>query len=803
MKKASYLLVLAAAGLLLGACTGDQSSDSSNAGSSDPATSSTAPSVPSSDSSSPSDSSSGSSSSVAPVAKTWSDEDKALMEEYCGGVLPYPSGFVGNIQVEEIEDIYGGKYLQIVNRSKNNVIDDYYKDLEKASWKGTRDYSGNIEKTDGNGTSYYELVKTDANKGYNLVYFVDRSQVVHYNVIQCYNDFSNKLEERKWSDEEKAILDSCVTIIPPQIKLGDPNEVSAYGMDTVRCYDQCAIDATEENVAILKATGFAIDTKQSEENGVYVLYKTVNEEERIEAYIFYNSGNFVVFNYAYTIKTSTTWPSEATAAFKAKTGFEIPAFADEYGSIEQYSYYTKAGVTTIMAKADWYAGDYLTRDLTDKGLVYYRESLLSADLYTDWAETFYVSPFTVRDEEYNDILCVSFGELEEKIHDFTTGWPSEMVDGFLTKNNIGVSCPTIDYSLLGSTEDTTRYEVVNYEDIYPTWLKNVQDNPTGYGLKETASQEEIKAKAEEKAKENSYIKVSIRDPEIRIDDNNTTYNVDVYLENMMKNLGWSRTDGIIGDTDYDIAYEDPTGEFLFATDLVNGKEGICTVTITYGSGKTHTPTLAFPTKKMTLAAGDTANLWLKVDMLPYTVTYTSSNSAVTVDENGCVTVSQEAVAGTIATITASVTDPSGKEYSDTCEITITKNYDVESAINDVAVAYNEYFGYAEDADSAAKPEMVSISDVDEGTFVTYYTFTVNPTVSETELKTLVASKLIPLGFTHDGDITWSAGEFDDGIANKWVGFTWTNKYGEGVDLMFYIYKDASGNLALRVMTFSL
>ncbi len=791
MKKANCILVLAAAGLLLGACNEDHSSDSSDSRE-----------EPSS-SISGSDSSSSSSSSSSSDQKTdsWSEEDKALMKEYCGGVLPYPAGFVGAASVRVIEDEKTEtKYLEITNRSRDNVIDDYYLDLEKDSWKGARDYSGNIKKTDSKGTPYYELVKTDENKGYNLIYFVDTSMVAHYNVIQCYNDFANKLVEKDWNEQEKKVLDSTVTIVPPKVKLGEINVVSAYGMDATRCYDQCAVDATETNASILKANGWSLDEEESKESGVYVLYKTVNEEEKIEAYLFYNSGNFVVFNYIYTLRESATWPSEATAAFKEKTGFEIPAFNNDSGSIEKYCYYTKNNVVTIMAQGEWYVDSYFVKDLTNKDLVFYRESLLSRELYTDWEETFFVSPFYVRDQAYNDIFCVSFGELDEKIHSFTTGWPSEMVDNFLNKNNISVACPSIDYSKLGSPKSTTRYEVANYEDVYPTWLKAVQENPSSYGIEDGTDTKAIEEKAKEKAKENSYIKISIRDPEIRIDETYTEYKVDQYLEEYMKSLGWSRTNGDIGDTHYDIAYEDPTGEFLFATDLESGKEGICTVTITYGSGKTHTPVFKFEEKQISVSSGDTAKLRLTVDMLPYKVTYESDNSLVTVDENGNVTVSDEATTNTTATITASLTDPNGKTYSDTCVITITEHYDIEKAINAVAKAYNKHFNFDADSDSAAKPEKVTVSNVDEGTVYSYYTFNVNPSsVTEDELKALVVSTLVPPGFTHEGEITWNDGEFADGIENKWLGYVWENQYGDGVDLMFYVYTDSSGNLALRVM----
>ena len=88
----------------------------------------------------------------------WTDAQKALMEKYCGEVLPYPVGLVDeNLKVEEItNDDYS--YLQISDTSSSFTLKDYYKSVESFGWNTIKGYNGEAAQLNGD-TEYYEITK--------------------------------------------------------------------------------------------------------------------------------------------------------------------------------------------------------------------------------------------------------------------------------------------------------------------------------------------------------------------------------------------------------------------------------------------------------------------------------------------------------------------------------------------------------------------------------------------------------------------------------------------------------------------
>ena len=139
------LLVLSASALLLGSCQVGASSNSSES------------SAPSNSSETTVSESTSVIESSEDTREQWDEEEKALLLKYCGEVLPYPSGFLSYVSLNEATDDEGARYLEIVNFAEVFTIGDYYKDLEKEGWTGIRDYNGNIAQTDSSGTTYYEL----------------------------------------------------------------------------------------------------------------------------------------------------------------------------------------------------------------------------------------------------------------------------------------------------------------------------------------------------------------------------------------------------------------------------------------------------------------------------------------------------------------------------------------------------------------------------------------------------------------------------------------------------------------------
>ena len=786
------LALLSASSLLLLSCASNEEKSSS---ATEASSESSAESLSSSE---------GSSSSEEAVRGDWDEEDKQTIIDFCEELLPYPLGFAKGAFVNKIRDSSTGTYfLQITSNSKKFSIEDYYEDLIEQEWEAIKDYSGSVAQQDSSGTVYYELCKlsSGSSRGLDLVYFFsDESLASGQNVIQVYNDFSSSLDEKAdWSEDEKTLFSSCLGEVPPLMQLGSLNKVASSSSYSVSCYDMLAKDLSASNAEILKANGYALDEELSKSYDTYILRKTLDDGNSILASLYFFSGNHIIFSFDPKINESSAWPKEFVSSFESSSNYEVPEF--EADDIETYYYYSKGGVGYIYAYTeDWYINYEYEKKIAESGLIY--DS--SMGWYSDWGESYYVGPHTEFDSDGKTIFGVTFALLDEPYDSFVEGYPSSEIASFLEESSISVSCPTLDFTPY-SPYSTCRVSRQDYKDVYPTILSSVKADPATYGIKDPSDEDAIEEKAAELAKKSTYLQFKIYDPEQEISDEereegHTGYYANDYLLEALRQEKWSRLSKEENST-YDVIYEDPTGEILVGVDLV---EGVSIVTISYGSGKAHSPQFYFASSNVSLAPGTPFHrLDFTVDMLPYEITFTSSDpDIVSVDKEGIVAVSEDAAPGKVVTITASMEVPDEGKREIECTVTITKDYDFESAMEEVVSLYNSYFSLSEGDDGAAKPKLVDLSDPDEGTTFKYMTLTVAPSSlsSLEEAKSFVEANLIPLGFGKDYDYDWGNVVYEEqkgyGIEYYWHGAETT------VQLSFYVYKDSKGSVKISVESYS-
>ncbi len=764
MNKSKKLILLLSATMLLAGCDDTPSSSSSS-------------------SINGSDASSDSASSTQPALLDWTADQKTYLEQYCGEIIAYPfssnaNDIVFNLQYDENNS---RTYLLIAEESDTFTIEDYFVTLEKASWSGIRDYNGNIEQTE-DGTTYYELTKTSNDKGYEIIYqhFSEGNEDTDrkYNMIQCYNDLDYKEDEKtSWTAEEKKIFEDTIISVPSLLKLGKVNKVGKNGQDMAYVYDNLAMDLTLDNVGILKNDGYVLNDALSKERGSYVLEKKIADGESITASIFYSAGNVVTFAYQVETKYSESWPAALFESFKAKTGYDLPTFYSSLG----YYYYTKKGVTTIYS----YTNDAYT---------YYHqmqmnlEQLLIVDndysWYTDWNETFYIRPQYGYEEQLSmQVFGYSFGTLDESYDTIKEGWPSENVSNFMTKNNIEGDIPSFDVLSLAASNNV-RVKETDYDDIYALAYAAIKANPTSYGLEEGATEEQIKAKAEEKAKEKTMLQIKFYDQGV-YQNGEKVFKVYEALETTLKKAGWST------DFDYDWrfnkAFENASGSMRIG---ISYYANVTTLSITYGSGKTHSPIFRFETKNKSVAPGSSYNLDMTIDMLPLDeVTYSSNNGKITVNEDGCVSVAEDATPGDSAIITATVTDSNGKVYSDTCTISVAVSYTKESAAKAVAKSYNAKFNFVEGDDG-----YVTIANMGEDPEWPVYFFKAQTDFATlSELEAFVDENLIPSGFNTYYDEWDTDLSYDDGTSYEAHSYTYIDDEYNTINMNFNVYIDPTTN----------
>ncbi len=765
------LLGLSASAFLLASCQGGTSSESSSSSSSTVSESS--------DSTESSDDSRG----------EWDEDEKELLLTYCGEVLPYPAGFLSYASVNEMVDDEGAKYLEIVNFAEVFTIGDYYKDLEKEGWAVIRDYNGNIAQESSDGTSYYELtrISPDGKTGYDITYYFYSSPYSNdpCNVIQCYNDMVVEDDSStEWRKSAERSFERTLAIVPAKLKIGVSYEAYASTEDNFVVYDLCAKDFTKDNVEILQSDGWVLNEEKSKEYSSWVLEKKATDGAPVYASVYYFFGNRIAFSYHYEVYESSTWPSEFVSSFEEATGFSIPEFSAD--DIDKYYYCTKKGASYIYADTEedpTLAYEDLMAETNAVFDSYYR-------WYTDWSETWYLKAEMTTDyANYERAFRIYFATIDEPYDDVVEGWPEAKINSFLAKNELdGVSVPSFDFSSY-SDYKTCRVETANYEDIYDEIYEEILIDPDYYDIDDPTDEDEISAKAKDLAKEGTKISIKIFDKEKTVDyagnDTRKAYN---YFASSFKKMGWAK----VASYSYDLAFEDANGTVLIG---LGRYMDVTTITITRGSGSKHVADFRFECNDVNIQAGGTYALEIIRDLLIGEVSFSSDNDKFTVDENGVVTASKDAVPGDFATITATIlAQGESTPRIATAKVSIPSSYDSESAIMEVASMYNEYLKLSSGDEGYGVPE-----DNGDGT----YTLTVYPTglTSISEAESFVVSNLIPDGYANACDDEWSEESFKDGGTYQTTDFIVFNDDEEGTafQLTFKVFADkADGKIGIIV-----
>ena len=771
MKKYKKILVLAATTtLILSGCDNNNSTSTSSI-----------------DSSSNTSTSVSSSSTIS--RGSWSSDAEKLLVKYCGEVLPYPEGFEGDIKLEELEDsTTNHKYLQITDESIGFSLGEYYLDLENSNWTGIKNYSGSVEQEDSNGTTYFEYIKQSNDKkiGYDITYFFYKNSTTNkkYNVIQCYNDLDTSLDSSSdWSSSEKETFNNTITFTPSKFKLGVNKEVYASTEDFMYAKDLLAEDLTQDNVKILENDGWVIDQDMSKDKNAYILKKQSSDGNYVYAKVYYFGGNYVTFTYEADIKESSSWPKEFVSSFETSTGFTIPQFTAS--DINKYYYYTKNGVSYIFS-------------YTESTSIYpsYEDLLKNTDAlfdnenrwYTSWDEKFTLkAESTIDYNNYLEIFRISFKQLDKPYDDLLTSWPSTQIDKFLTKNNLsGVTIPSFDLSSY-SMYSSLRVSSLNYEDAYKQAYQAIKEDPTSYDLDEDASEEDIKAIAEEVAKSNTKISIKAYDKLVNSDPNDSSSEkvnkVYEYLSSELKKIGWSRVNG---NGSYDLAYEDPTGKVLLGVTKING---VTSIEFTYGSGQAHSPSFYFVSTNVSVELGSSVKLNLVCDMLNGNITYTSSSDKFTVDSNGKVTPTSSASSGDETIITASIlADGESTPRTATCRVSIPFTYTPSNTVSKIAGLYNNYFNLTSSDSGYVTPNSDN-------------SFTVYPSsiTSISDAETFVMNNLVPGDFFNGDETKWDSDSSSSLGDYEYMEYIAYNEDDTAVLLTFKVFTTSDGSIGINVI----
>ena len=259
----------------------------------------------------------------------WDEGLRDLMKEYCGGVLPYPDGLIGEtIHYEEFVDEDGeNKILKIYDESKKFTLGKYYETLEQCGWVGMVGYNEEIKRTVDNYT-YYELNKTAGEGGYNLSYTFQPSDddVSAGNVIFCRNGFTTKLTSKtEWTTREKENIELGLNISLPFMAFGNGYKVEHPSEDVVIISDCSVKDLSEEYGKILEGNGFFISPILSQLYDRYV-YMNYMDERIISVGLDYKNGNRFKFEFSAIPEKTEDWPSHVLQDIESECDVTIPQF---------------------------------------------------------------------------------------------------------------------------------------------------------------------------------------------------------------------------------------------------------------------------------------------------------------------------------------------------------------------------------------------------------------------------------------------------------------------------------------------
>ena len=732
-----------------------------------------------------SDTSSDSGSSAVTPSHQWSEAAKTLMMKYCGTVLPSPAGLFSDKTIvrEAYSTSYGGKYLEIVDEADTFTLINYYADLEEFGWNVIKGYNNNPVKKDSDNIQFVECTRasSDASTGYDLRYFWSADGDTPCNYIRCYNDLNaSKSKRTNWTDDESATIKDVIASNLPWLEICSDPIVSKAALNSLYIVDYYYADLSGVYSVLLKTAGFEIDETISQSFDAYYLKKTLAGGATIQALLSYNSGNIFYFEYTPKMTSHDSWPTDIINEIKEKSGVEIPKFnIADGGTYETY------------VKNDVY---YFYTDDIDSSYDYEMYVYDEATFFgLTWDETLYLHPYMILDD--NQEYLVGFmlsAEVVSPSSTFVDSWPTDVVND--TVSNVlkidGITMPVLDSSYLNYPEKKVKYQVYGedyYKERYAYYYDAIVSDPESYGLP-SAIDGLVKPLAESLAYKEEGILISIYDGNLKAA---TAYGQALY------NLAWYETT----DDDLNTVWEDPTGTIAvtFTGDALptHDNDGETTIFIHPGSGEAHTPSIEFTASEKVVGIGIENQLTINKSMLPYDVTYTSSDASgkIAVSDKGVVTVASDVVEGTTATITASCTVPgTGETYTATCVVTAQKvNYYTPASALQAIAAVIESKGYTATITEAKKEDGIWVSfDTLKANFGTDYN-------AET-LKTLVQSELIPEGFEVSGEDGWVESEISATKTKTVSGWTITYRIMNdfcimALEVRVYVY---NGNAVLEV-----
>ncbi len=617
----------------------------------------------------------------------WTEEEQEILKEYCGAVLPYPKGlFSGDVTVREYYDEqYDYYYLEIFDQATEYSIENYYETLEDFDWSPIKTYKGNISQSDNSGISFVELTKcsSDGKVGYDMTYFYNSAittsdgNTVSGNYIRCYNDLSGRrTSESSWSEDDLATIKETITIALPYIQLGENNAVSEINDNAVAIFDYYAKDLSEEIYNTLINDGFVLNKALSRKNDAYILNKTLDDGATISVMFYFYGGNNIQVYYTPKVISSATWPEGLFNEIKEKTGVDLPKFETASGT--SYLYYKKNDSYFIYTNnlADGYDyEEYAMNQLKNPSLT--------------WEETIKITSFNINDENGE---TYGFGiqvDVKTPTSTFKFSYPKEEIENTISDllKIQGVDLPKFDESSIPETGKEIKYSVKGedfYQERYAYYCSDIRAYPDFYGLSENPSDEDVTSTANILASSEMGIAVSI------FDKNEVARKS---FEETLANACWYKYSDENG-----TVYEDPTGKLgvTITSDPYPAFDNTGETTFYFhpGAGESWEPEFYFEEENVDVAIGASKQLFLTVNMLPYEVTYESSDETggITVDNTGEVTVADNVEAGTTATITASMNVPGeSKPRTATCLVTAANiiYYTPETAIATIGAKLSE------------------------------------------------------------------------------------------------------------------
>lgn len=718
MKKTILLVTLLTLVGTLSSCGNETNSSESSSERSSISDSSIEPS-------SESDSSSESSSSSSSLTSKWTNEQKALMEEYCGSVLPYPECFATkSVSVQEqVDSSINQKCLVISSKASSFTLETYYEDLEESGWSTIVSYNGDKVQTRSN-TQYVELTKNsdDGKVGYEMMYYFVSSTFFSYNCIVCYNYYSSSArEDVTWNDEDNKVIDYVTTTTLPYISLGETYNITAVSENQLYIYDYYTEDLSKKYKDILISNGYVLNEEESKNYNAYFLTKTFENGIKIDILMQYFSGNNFYVYFTPKITEYSSWPSEVTKPIEDRSGISIPEFSIKEGG--KYQTYVKHGVNYIY-----------TEDYDDEFNYYAYIDKTRSELFC-WEETLSFSAYILRDDDENNTGFVIYFSETTPTRTFVSSWPESGIEEGI-KNSLNVTdvkLPSIDLASLSLSKDM-KYEIKTQKDYDSCYNYYLQVLTAQYG--DTYSEEQIASLAKDYADSEISIGVTLFAYDLKCDtqtDYVTRYKVNEAYKEALYNAGWYKVPESWGNI-----FEDPTGQIkVTVTNTPSSDIALTKISITKGSGEAHEPTFKFAKDSYEVGPEGKVKLVLETNMVPYEISYSSSDSEgnINVDSNGLVTTSSNVKDGDSATITASYTDKDGVKHSTTCTINIVDKWTYKKSLDEVqALLTNK--GYSD----FTREDLVNVSKKVIGEKLT---IDLGNSITKEEAKSMVKDELIP------------------------------------------------------------